>query len=176
MLPPQSKHQVTPWSPWLPQMRVVTSQIQGWTSMRLKSPFGKSSTFFRLKLVVGGTIFHRSDEECREIFSPMLRSLSLASQQGVVDRLVEFVWSEDVVGFDGCLFFHYWYLVKVGSLVGFEEWALFECLQSRSFGLFSLWWIFQTPEIVSPDEYRGFWITGEVNADGFMEIKVTGFV
>jgi len=30
----------------------------------------------------------------------------------------------------------------------------------------------QTPEIVSPDEYRGFWITGEVNADGFMEIKV----
>ena len=83
VLPPQSKHQVTPWSPWLPQMRVVTSQIQGWTSMRLKSHSGKSSTFFRLKLVVGGTIFHRSDEECREIFSPMLRSLSLASQQGV---------------------------------------------------------------------------------------------
>ena len=31
---------------------------------------------------------------------------------------------------------------------------------------------FQTPDIDSPDEYRGFWITGEINADGHMEIKV----
>ena len=36
--------------------------------------------------------------------------------------------------------------------------------------------IFQTPGIDSPDEYSGFWITGEINADGFMEIKVILFV
>jgi len=30
----------------------------------------------------------------------------------------------------------------------------------------------ETPDIDSPDEYRGFWITGEINADGHMEIKV----
>jgi len=30
----------------------------------------------------------------------------------------------------------------------------------------------QTPQIDSPGEYRGFWITGEINADGQMEIKV----
>ena len=32
--------------------------------------------------------------------------------------------------------------------------------------------LFQTPQIASPEKYQGFWITGEINADGHMEIKV----
>ena len=46
---------------------------------------------------------------------------------------------------------------------------------------FSVFWffdicvyrLFQTPQILSSEDYRSFWVTGEINSDGYMEIKVT---
>ena len=69
--------------------------------MRLKSHSGKSSTFFQIE--IGGWGDNLS--QIRRGMQGDILTDAQVSQQGVVDRLVEFVWSEDVVGFDGCFFF-----------------------------------------------------------------------
>ena len=71
--------------------------------MRLKSHSGKSSTFLIFQIEIGGWGDNLS--QIRRGMQGDILADAQVSQQGVVDRLVEFVWSEDVVGFDGCLFF-----------------------------------------------------------------------
>ena len=70
--------------------------------MRLKSHSGKSSTFLIFQIEIGG--WGDTLSQIRRGMQGDILADAQVSQQGVVDRLVEFVWSEDV-GFDGCLFF-----------------------------------------------------------------------